>query len=108
MPFGILEGDLTGFLDARKKSLDYQPPCKSSPFLMKEINKEIMTRSRLRNKFLRCRSHENKKAYYKQHNCCVKLIRKAKKLIIATSALKTLKSDSHLSTFFIFTSMIAL
>ena len=56
---GILEGDLTGFLDACKKSLDYQAPHKKkytranqASFLTKEINKEIMTRSRLRNKFL--------------------------------------------------------
>ena len=44
----ILEGDLTGFLDACKKWLDYQAPRKKkytranqAPFLMKEINKEI-------------------------------------------------------------------
>ena len=55
----ILEGDLTGFLDACKKSLDYQAPRKKkyaranqAPFLTKEINKEIMTRSRLRNNFV--------------------------------------------------------
>ena len=38
-----------------------------------------MTRSRLRNKFLRCRSDENKKAYNEQRNHCVKLGRSAKK-----------------------------
>ena len=45
--------------------LDYQAPGKKkysranqAPFLTKEINKEIMTRSRLKNK-----SDENKKAY---------------------------------------------
>ena len=49
---------MTGFLDAFKKSLDYQAPRKKkytrtnqAPFLMKEINKEIMTRSRWRSKF---------------------------------------------------------
>ena len=46
---------------------------------MKEINKEIMSRSRLRNKLLRCRSDENKKAYNEQRNLCVKLVRSAKK-----------------------------
>ena len=72
---GILEGDLTGFLDACKKSLDYQAPRKKKntrvnqvPFLTKEINKEIMTRSRLRYIFLGCRSNENKKAYNEQCN----------------------------------------
>ena len=38
-----------------------------------------MTRSRLRNNFLRCRSDENKKAYNEQRNRCVKLVRSAKK-----------------------------
>ena len=45
------------------------------------IDKEIMTRSRLRNKFLRCRSDENKKAYNEQRNRCVRLVRSAKKAI---------------------------
>ena len=82
----ISEADLTGFLDACRKSLDYHAPRKKkytranqAPFLTKEINKEIMTRSRLRNKFLRCRSDENKKAYNEQRNRCVKLVRNAKK-----------------------------
>ena len=38
-----------------------------------------MTRSRFRNKFLRCRSDDNKKAYNEQSNRCVKLVRSAKK-----------------------------
>ena len=82
----ILEGDLASFLEARKKSLDYQAPCEKkytranqASFLMKEINKEIMTRSRLRNKLLRCRSDENKKAYNEQRNLCVKFVISAKK-----------------------------
>ena len=50
-----------------------------APFLSKEISREIMTRSRLRNEFLRCRSDENKKAYNEQRNRCVKLVRIAKK-----------------------------
>ena len=88
---------MNGFLDACKKPPDYQAPRKKkytranqAPFLTKEINKEIMTRSRLRNKFLRCRSDENKKAYNEQRNRCVKLVRSAKKLIIAILVLKTL------------------
>ena len=64
----FLEGELNGFLDVCKKLLDYQALCKKkytmanqAPFLTKEINAEIMTRSRLRNKFLRCRSDEKRK-----------------------------------------------
>ena len=88
---------MTGFLDACKKLLDSQDPCKKkytwanqAPFLTKEINKELMTRSRLRNKFLRCRSDKNEKSYNEQRNLHVKLIRSTKKLIIAILALKTL------------------
>ena len=39
-----------------------------------------MTRSRLRNKFLRFRSEQNEKAYNEQRNRCVKLVRNAKKI----------------------------
>ena len=66
----IPEDDLIGFLDACKNSLDYQAPPKKKyiranqvSFMTKELNKEIMTRSILRKKFLRFRSEENKKAY---------------------------------------------
>ena len=52
---------------------------KQAPFPTKEINKKLMTRSRLRNKFRRCRSNENIKAYNEQRNRCVKLVRSAKK-----------------------------
>ena len=86
---------MTGFLDACKKSLDYQAPRKKkytranqASFLTKEINKEIMTRSRLRNKFLRCRSDENKKAYNEQRNRCVKLVRSAKKAYYSNLSIK--------------------
>ena len=61
---GILEGDLTGFLDACKKSLDYEAPRKKTYTRANQasfLTKEIMTRSILRNKFLRCRSDENNK-----------------------------------------------
>ena len=54
-----------------------------------------MTRSRLRYKFLHCRSNENKKAYNEQRNRCVKLVRSAKKLIIGILALKTLMTIKY-------------
>ena len=53
----IPEDHLIGFLDACKKSLDYHTLPKKkyikanqAPLLTKELNKEILTRSRLRNK----------------------------------------------------------
>ena len=86
---------MTGFLDAYRKSLDYQAPRKKKytranqvPFLTKEMNKEIMTRSRLRNKFLRCKSDEIKKAYNEQRNRCVKLVRTTKKAHCSNLSIK--------------------
>ena len=49
------------------------------PFINKKINKEIMKRSRLRNKFLNTKSDIDRKTYNTQHNLCVSLIRSAKK-----------------------------
>ena len=45
----------------------------------KDISKAIMDRTRLRHKFLRSRSVEDRNAYNKQRNYCVSLIRKIKK-----------------------------
>ena len=50
-----------------------------APFINKTINKEIMKRSRLRNKFLNTKSDIDRKAYNKQRNLCVSLIRREKK-----------------------------
>ena len=50
-----------------------------SPFINKAINKAIMNRSRLRNRYLKNRTFANKQAYNKQRNYCVNLIRKTKK-----------------------------
>ena len=49
------------------------------PFFTKEFSKEIMTRSRLRNKYLKNRKEENSAIYVKQRNYCVSLLRKSKK-----------------------------
>ena len=51
----------------------------NSPFMIKIISKAIMTRSRLRNKFLRNRTPENRIAYNQQRNFCVSLIRETKR-----------------------------
>ena len=49
-----------------------------APFINKKINKEIMKRSRLRNKFLNTKSGIDRKAHHKQRNLCVSLIRREK------------------------------
>ena len=49
------------------------------PFLTKELSNEIMTRSRLCNKYFKNRNEENRAIYVKQRNYYVYLLRKSKK-----------------------------
>ena len=74
------------FLSICHRALDSRAPKKQkyvrsnhSPFINKTILKAFMDRSRLRNRFLKTRSNEDKKAYDKQRNYCLTLVRKAKK-----------------------------
>ena len=46
--------------------------------MTKSLRKEIMLRSRLRNKFLKTKTEESKQLYNKQQNLCVTLLRKTK------------------------------
>ena len=50
-----------------------------APLMNKKINKEIMKRIRLINKFLHSKSDVDRRAYNKQRNFWVSLIRKEKK-----------------------------
>ena len=50
-----------------------------APYMNKKLSKEIMKRSRLRNKFLNTKSDLDRKAYNKQRNYVVSLMRKEKK-----------------------------
>ena len=54
-----------------------------------------MTRSRLRNKLLHCRSDENKKAYSEQRNRCVKLVRSAKKAHYSNLSIKDVNGSKN-------------
>ena len=47
--------------------------------MTKEVRKATITRSKLRNKFLKTKSEECKQTYNKQRNHCVTMVRKAKK-----------------------------
>ena len=47
-------------------------------FINNQISKTILTRSRLRNRFLQNRSEENWKLFYKRRNKCVSLLQKSK------------------------------
>ena len=48
------------------------------PFMTKDLSKEIMKRSRLRNRFLKDKNLENRMLYTQQRNYCVSLLRKTK------------------------------
>ena len=50
-----------------------------SKFISKELSKEIMLRSKLRNKFLKDKTDEARTKYRKQRNICVHLLRRAKR-----------------------------
>ena len=51
----------------------------NKPFMTKAFSRVVMQRTRLRNKFLKNPSEENKLRYNKQRNFCVSLLRKEKK-----------------------------
>ena len=68
------------------QTLDKMAPIKQkhirgnqSPFMNKDIHKAIMTRTRLRNRFLKEPTQMNRLAYKKQRNYCVSLMRQNKK-----------------------------
>ena len=44
----------------------------------KELNQAIMVRCKLRNKFLKLKTEENRLAYAKQRNYCIKLFQQKK------------------------------
>ena len=48
------------------------------PFMTKNISKELMTRSRLRNRYLKHKTEENCLLYTQQRNKCASLLRKTK------------------------------
>ena len=50
-------------------------------FMNKELKKAIMVRLKLRNKFLKSRSEEDRKAYNKERKMYVKLLKKKQKEI---------------------------
>ena len=50
-----------------------------APFMNKFLQKAVMNRSRLKNKYLRNKTSENLEAYKKQRNTCVYMFRNGKK-----------------------------
>ena len=54
----------------------------NAPFMNKPLSKAIMVRSRLGNKFINSKTRESSKAYKKQRNYCVTLLRKTKNMLL--------------------------
>ena len=79
--------DVSNFKETILNIFDKHAPIKQkyfraneAPFMVKELHKEIMKRSRLRSNFLRTKSQEDRLKYNKQRNFCKKLLRTTKKL----------------------------
>ena len=61
--------------------------------MTKSLRKEIMLRSRLRNKFLKAKTEESKQLLNKQRSLCVTLLRKAKRNYFAELDNRILKDN---------------
>ena len=68
-------------------------------YMNKKLSKEIMKRCRLRNKFLNTRSDLNRKAYKKQRNYVVSLLRKGKNNFTVILAVKSFLTEKTNKTF---------
>ena len=86
MNFNNSEYDLDAFLLKAHKAFNIHAPTKmryvranNAPFMNKNLSKAIMTRNRLRNKFLCNKTETNWQNYKTQRNYCKKLLRISKK-----------------------------
>ena len=66
-------------------------------FMSKGLDKEIMTRSRLLNKYLKEKNADSKIAYDKQRNYCVNLLRKTKKKYFANINISSISDNKKFS-----------
>ena len=62
-------------------------------FMTKELNKTIMTRSRLCNKYLKEKSADSKIAYDKHRNYCINLLRRSKKKYFANISFSSISDN---------------
>ena len=92
----LIKKGLDGF---STEIFDKHAPNKSNtnhkPFINNEISKAIVTRSRLRNRFLQNRSGENRKLFKKQRHKCVSFLRKSKKYYFANLNEKNITDNKH-------------
>ena len=79
VPFKILKESVNITFDKHAPLKKRYVRANQSPFMNKKLSKEIMKRSRLRNKFLNAKSYIDRKAYNKKRNYVVSLLRNEKK-----------------------------
>ena len=84
--FDIRDLSFQNFVQTNMKLINRLAPIKQryirsnqQPFINKSVAKAIMNRSRVRNRFWKNPSEENRKAYNRQRNYCVNLIRREKR-----------------------------
>ena len=79
IPFQALRESVNLTLEKHAPSKARYTRANQVPYMNKKLSTEIMKRSCLRNKFLNTKSVLDRKAYNKQRNCVVSLLRKEKK-----------------------------
>ena len=67
-------------------------------FMIKELNKAIMARSRLHNKYLKEKSADAKTAYDKQRNYCLNFLRRTKKNYFANINVSSITANKFWKT----------
>ena len=79
LDYDTFEGYFVDLLDKHAPSKKKYIGANSSPFMNKTLSKAVMTRSRLRNKFLKNPNNVNRTGYTKYRNYCTRLFKKEKK-----------------------------
>ena len=89
--FAFDQFDVSNFKETIFNIFDKHAPIKQKyfrtnevPFMTKELLREFMKKSRLRNNFLKTKSLEYRLKYSKQHNFCKKLLKQLKHFTLVT------------------------
>ena len=77
--FQALRESVNATLEKHAPSKTKYTRANQAPYMNKKLSKEVMKRSRLRNKFINTKNGLDRKAYNKKRNYAVSLLRKEKK-----------------------------
>ena len=70
----------------------------NAPFMNKTLSKAFMTRARLKNKYYKNPTSENKRLFTKQKNFCTNLLKREKKKYYNNLDIKVFDSNKALAT----------